>query len=44
MVHLIERHHNIRFVDLMDRHLPDWRALRKALNNAPPALWFASEG
>ena len=44
MVHLIERHHNNRFVSLMDRHLPDWRALRKALNNAPPALWIASDG
>jgi predicted metal-dependent hydrolase len=37
MVHLIERHHNGRFARLMDRHLPNWRDLRKALNNAPPA-------
>ena len=44
MVHLIERHHNHRFVSLMDRHLPNWRDLRKALNNAPPTLWIAPEG
>jgi predicted metal-dependent hydrolase len=44
MVHLIERRHNDQFVGLMDRHLPNWRALRKALNNAPPALRIASEG
>jgi predicted metal-dependent hydrolase len=44
MVHLIERRHNDRFVGLMDRHLPNWRDLRKALNNAPPALSIASEG
>jgi predicted metal-dependent hydrolase len=37
MVHLIERHHNGRFAGLMDKHLPNWRDLRKALNNAPPA-------
>ena len=37
MVHLIERHHNGRFAHLMDHHLPNWRYLRKALNNAPPA-------
>jgi predicted metal-dependent hydrolase len=41
MVHLIERHHNDRFVGLIDRHLPNWRDLRKALNNAPPTLWIA---
>src|SRR5260370_28721111 len=43
MVHLIERYHNDRFVGLMDRHLPNWRDLRKALNNAPPTLWIAPE-
>src|ERR1700722_2048645 len=43
MVHLIERQHNDRFVGLMDRHLPNWRDLRKALNNAPPTLWIAPE-
>jgi len=44
MVHLIERRHNDRFVGLMDRHLPNWRDLRKELNNAPPALSISSEG
>jgi predicted metal-dependent hydrolase len=37
MVHLIERHHNGRFAGLMDKHLPNWRDLRKALNHALPA-------
>ncbi len=35
LTHLIERHHNDRFVSLMDRHLPQWRFHRKALNEAP---------
>jgi predicted metal-dependent hydrolase len=35
LVHLIERHHNDRFVSLMDRHLPQWRHHRKMLNEAP---------
>jgi predicted metal-dependent hydrolase len=37
MVHLIERRHNGRFASLMDKHLANWRDLRKELNNAPPA-------
>ncbi len=35
LTHLIERHHNDKFVSLMDRHLPQWRYHRKALNEAP---------
>ena len=35
LTHLIERHHNDRFVSLMDRHMPQWRHDRKALNEAP---------
>ena len=35
LTHLIERHHNDTFVSLMDRHLPQWRHHRKALNEAP---------
>ena len=35
LTHLIERHHDDRFVALMDRHLPQWRRHRKALNEAP---------
>jgi predicted metal-dependent hydrolase len=37
MMHLIERHHNDRFTELMDQHLPDWRARRDELNAAPLA-------
>jgi predicted metal-dependent hydrolase len=37
LVHFIERHHNDRFVSLMDRHLPDWRLRRDELNSAPLA-------
>lgn len=37
LVHLIERTHNGRFVELMDRHLPDWRVRRDELNEAPLA-------
>lgn len=32
MVHLLEPSHNARFKALMDRHLPNWRELRAALN------------
>ena len=37
MVHLIERHHNDRFRDLMDRLMPQWRLYRDELNRAPLA-------
>ena len=37
MTHLLERNHNDNFVALMDRHLPTWRILRDALNDAPLA-------
>jgi hypothetical protein len=35
--HLIVRHHDARFVALMDRYLPRWRAVRDALNAMPLA-------
>lgn len=35
MVHLLERHHNDRFIAYMDRFLPNWRLLRDELNRAP---------
>jgi len=35
LVHLIERHHNDRFVALMDQHLPGWRHRRRELAAAP---------
>jgi hypothetical protein len=37
MVHLIERHHNDRFRELMDGLLPSWRQCRDDLNRAPLA-------
>jgi predicted metal-dependent hydrolase len=37
LMHLHERKHNERFVELMDQHLPDWRARRDELNGAPLA-------
>ena len=37
MVHLIERSHNDRFRDLMDRLMPQWRMHRNELNRAPLA-------
>lgn len=35
LTHLIEQHHNDRFISLMDRHLPNWRLHRRELNSAP---------
>jgi predicted metal-dependent hydrolase len=37
MAHLVERHHNDRFSGLMDKCLPNWRHLRRMLNDAPVA-------
>lgn len=37
MVHLLERHHNVRFKSLMDRFLPSWLMHREELNRAPLA-------
>lgn len=35
MIHLIERLHNTRFVELMDKHLPGWTHHREILNRLP---------
>jgi predicted metal-dependent hydrolase len=35
LAHLLQRHHDDRFIALMDKHLPQWRAYRKKLNAAP---------
>lgn len=35
LMHLLERHHNDRFKALMDKHLPQWRSIRKDLNQMP---------
>jgi predicted metal-dependent hydrolase len=37
MMHLHERHHNDRFIALMDEHMPQWRLHRDELNRAPLA-------
>ena len=37
MVHLLERHHNDRFVALMDANIPQWRHYRDMLNRSPLA-------
>jgi predicted metal-dependent hydrolase len=37
MAHLLVRHHNDRFSNLMDKCLPNWRLLRQALNDGPLA-------
>ena len=37
LVHLIEPHHNERFISLLDQHLPNWRMRRQELNAAPLA-------
>lgn len=37
MVHFLERHHNDRFRDLIDQHMPQWRQHRDELNRAPLA-------
>lgn len=35
MVHFLERHHNDRFREYMDRFMPQWRLYREELNQAP---------
>lgn len=37
MTHLLERGHGQRFAKLMDGLMPDWRARRDQLNDAPLA-------
>lgn len=37
MAHLLERNHGDRFIKLMDKFMPDWRARRDELNEAPLA-------
>ncbi len=37
LTHLVERHHNDRFISLMNRHLPNWRQYRQVLNSEPLA-------
>jgi predicted metal-dependent hydrolase len=35
LTHLLDRHHDDRFIALMDQHLPNWRQRRQELNAAP---------
>ncbi len=35
MTHLLERHHNERFKELMDEFMPKWQSRRDLLNKAP---------
>jgi predicted metal-dependent hydrolase len=35
MIHLLERHHNQRFILLINRFLPNWEKLKKELNRLP---------
>jgi predicted metal-dependent hydrolase len=37
LAHLLERHHNERFIALMDTHMPHWRQHRTTLNRSPLA-------
>lgn len=37
LAHLLERHHNERFIALMDAHMPQWRQYREVLNRLPLA-------
>lgn len=35
MIHLLERHHNERFLYYMDTYLPNWKQIKTELNNLP---------
>ena len=35
MMHMLERHHNERFLALMDKYLPKWRFYKEELNRRP---------
>lgn len=35
LVHLIERHHNDRFLSILSKHLPNWKFLKQELNRFP---------
>lgn len=34
MVHLLERHHNERFAELLNKFIPQWQQLREELNRS----------
>lgn len=35
LVHLLERHHNVRFTAYMDKFMPQWRLFRETLGQGP---------
>ena len=35
MIHLIERHHNDRFLSLMEKYMPQWKFYKEELNRLP---------
>ncbi len=35
LLHLLERHHNERYKNLMDTYMPQWRTYRDELNRFP---------
>lgn len=35
LIHLLERHHNDRFLSLMTQHLPQWKFYKEELNRLP---------
>ncbi|MET3036034.1 SprT-like domain-containing protein [Chryseobacterium sp. NRRL B-14859] len=35
MIHLLERHHNERFLYYMDTFLPNWKQIKEELNSLP---------
>jgi hypothetical protein len=35
MIHFIERHHNERFMALMDKYIPQWKFFKEELNKLP---------
>lgn len=35
MIHLLERHHNERFIAYMDKYLPRWKFCKEELNKSP---------
>ena len=35
LVHLLERHHNDHFAELVEKYVPQWREYRERLNKTP---------
>ena len=39
LIHLVEKHHNERFIALMDRYMPMWREIKNTLNSQILDFW-----